>query len=187
MAMSDLEHFNQPTRRKAEFIKLPNTLKNKVGGGGLSENILNKAQALLENNTTDFRPLGEMYLDALSKGLDQAKNPAADANMEDMISTMLYPSMQMKANGGMFHYPLVTSIADLLIHFLEVIEKLDEECLEIIQAFHTTLRAILLGQIKGNGGQRGKELHDALSEACFRYFEKHPDNREEKEYEAGAF
>ena len=58
-------HFDQVPRRKAEFIKPPNILKAKVGSGGLSEDILNKAQLLLENNTVDFQPLAEIYLNSL--------------------------------------------------------------------------------------------------------------------------
>lgn len=175
-------YYNQPTRRKAEFIKPPNLLKAKVGSGGLSEEILNKAQALLENNTTDFRPLGEMYLDAMLKGMEKAQKISDVTETEDIIISMLYPAMQLKANGGMFRYPLVTLIADRLIHFLEVIEHLDAGAQELVQAFHTTIRAILLGQIHGDGGARGKELHDALTEACFRYFQRNPDNVEDQSY-----
>lgn len=174
----DAPHFNQAPRRKAEFHMPPNTLKVKVGNGGLSEDILNKAQALLENNTVDFRPLGEMYLDALAKGIEQARTPPKDMETESIIAAMLYPATQLKANGGMFHYPLITSIADKLIQYLEVIANVDAEALEIILAFHTTIRAILLGQIKGNGGIKGAELMQALVDACYRYFEKNPENRD---------
>ena len=173
-------HFSQMPRRKAEFFNPPNHLKRKVGTGGLSEDILNKAQAMLENNTVDFRPLGEMYLDALTKGVELARTPPKGMETENIIAGMLYPATQLKANGGMFHYPLITSIADKLIQFLEVIAKADAESLEIIQAYHTTLRAVLLGQIKGDGGMHGAELMQALVNACYRYFEKHPQNREER-------
>lgn len=178
----DAPHYNQPQRRKADFHMPANTLKVKVGNGGLSEDILNKAQALLENNTVDFRPLGEMYLDALTKGIEQARTPPRDMETEHIIAAILYPAMQLKANGGMFHYPLITNIADKLIQFLEVITTVDAAALEIILAFHTTIRAVLLGQIKGNGGMRGAELMQALVDACYRYFEKNPENREEKPY-----
>lgn len=175
----DTPHFNQPQRRKAEFHMPPNMIKKKVGGGsGLSENILSKAQALLENNTVDFRPLGEMYLDALNKGIEQARTPPKGLETEHIIAAMLYPAMQLKANGGMFHYQLITSISDKLIQFLEVIANIDPPALEIILAFHTTMRAVLLGQIKGNGGMRGAELMQALVDACYRYFEKNPENRD---------
>ncbi len=178
----NIQHYNQPQRRKAEFHMPPNIIKKKVGGGGLSENILSKAQALLENNTVDFRPLGEMYLDALSKGIEQARTPPKGLETENIIAAMLYPAMQLKANGGMFHYPLITNISDKLIQFLEVITVIDAPALEIILAFHTTMRAVLLGQIKGNGGIRGAELMQALVDACYRYFEKNPENKEEKPY-----
>lgn len=172
------EHYKQSRKRKAEFITPPNKLKEKVGGGGLNEDILNKAQALLENNAVDFQPLGEMYLEAMMNGLNYAKR--AQKNLTDneaLIATILYPAMQLKANGGMFHYPLVTSIADKLIQFLEVIDTPDSEVLEIVLAFHTSIRAVLMGNVKGDGGKYGEELEQALVDACFRYFEKFPDNK----------
>jgi hypothetical protein len=182
MDKKDAHHFNQPARRKAEFCMPLNTLKRKVGSGGLSEEILNKAQALLEHNTIDFRPLAEMYLDTLSKGIEQARRASSTADTEYLIAGMLYPATQLKANGGMFHYPLVTQVGDKLVQYLEVISSVDLEVLEIVQAFHTTIRAILLGQVQGDGGKYGDELMQALVDACYRYFEKHPDNRDDGPY-----
>lgn len=176
--MTDETHFNRPVRRKAEFIKPPNLLRAKMGTGGLSDTILDKAQALLENNTVDFRPLGEMYLDSLMRGLYRAQEAdPARSDPEELISGMLYPAMQLKANGGMFHYPLVTAIADRLIHYLEVIEEPDPDALEIVLAFHTSIRAVLMGKVTGDGGRYGTELMDVLSDACMRYFDKHPENK----------
>ena len=169
-------HYDQVPRRKAEFIKPPNILKAKVGSGGLNEAILEKAQKLLENNTVDFQPLAEIYLGSLMKGVELAKATSHEEDSEYVIVTMLYPGMQLKANGGMFHYPLVTSIADKLIQFLEVIEHPDIEAVEIVLAFHTTIRAVVLGRIKGDGGKHGQELLRALHDACVRYFEKNPSN-----------
>ena len=53
----DAGHFNQKPRRKAVFIKPINILRSKVGYGGMDEDILSKAQALLENNSVDFLPM----------------------------------------------------------------------------------------------------------------------------------
>ncbi len=150
----------------------PNTLKAKVGSGGLSDDILRKAQTLLENNTADFQPLAEMYLASLMEGIELAKSGGEEQDDEYVISTMMYPAMQLKANGGMFQYPLISAIADKLIHFLEVINEPDIEAVEIVLAFHTTTRAVVMGRIKGDGGTHGKELLYALNQACSRYFEK---------------
>lgn len=169
-----MKHYNQTPKRNAEFIHPPNILKEKVGSGGISNDILDKAQALLENNTVDFMPLAEIYLDGLMKGIESAKDSNANDDTEYLISTMLYPSMQLKANGGMFHYPLITDIADRLIQFLEVIAEPDLESIEIVLAFHTTMRAIIHGKIQGDGGEHGSDLLSALNKACIRYFEKLP-------------
>ncbi len=165
-------HYNMSPRRKAEFFSPPNYLKLKVGNGGLTEDILTKAQALLESNTIDFAPLAEMYLDAIMKGIEQAKASKQNLDREVLIAAILFPGMQLKANGGMFHYELVTRIADKFIQFMEVIEVLDDQALEIITAFHTTIRVIILSRIQGDGGKRGEELITALIEACTRYFER---------------
>lgn len=170
-------HFKQPRRRKGEFIMPPNTLKAKVGSGGLSEEILMKAQELLENNSVDFQPLAEMYLNAMTNGINAARRAEDDSDPEPLIAAMLYPAMQLKANGGMFHYGLITAAADKLVQFLEVIIKPDADALEIVLAFHTTIRAIIMGRIQGEGGRYGKELLDALDSACLRYFDRYPYNR----------
>ncbi len=56
---------------------------------------------------------------------------------------MLYPAMQLKANGGMFRYPLITRISETLLQFLEVIAEPDQDAIEIVLAFHTTIQAVL--------------------------------------------
>lgn len=170
------QHFNQSPRRRAEFMRPPNTLKAKVGSGGISDAILDKAQALLENNVVDFMPLAEMYLQTLSKAIIAAQHQSDKHNGETMIMGMIYPAIQLKANGGMFHYPLVTIMADRLIQFLEVIVEPDLDALEIVLAFHTTLRAVIMGRITGTGGRHGQELLGALNDACMRYFERYPYN-----------
>jgi len=172
------KHYNRQVKRKAEFIKPPNTLKAKVGSGGISDEILNKAQALLENNAVDFQPLAEMYLNALLDGIKYAQEAPVEEDREKIIVSMLYPAMQLKANGGMFHYPLITQIGDRLIQFLEVIDEPDIEAIEIVLAFHATMRAIVMSRIAGDGGEHGEELYRALEDACMRYFERFPDNRQ---------
>lgn len=165
-------HYNRPRLRKAEFIKPPNILKQKVGYGGLNDEILDKAQKLLEENTQDFKPLGMMYLSSLMNGIEMAKGHGGSNDREQIIVSMLYPAMQIKANGGMFHYHLVSMIADKLIQFLEVIEEPDIEAVEIVLAFHSTITAIVQGRVSGDGGQQGQDLLNALSDACVRYFER---------------
>lgn len=168
-----MDHFNQKRKRRAEFIKIPNTLKARAGSGGLSEEILEMAQTLLENNTTDFSPMANTYLDQLFQGIESARVPKK-RDTEEQIAMIIYPAMQLKANGSMFQYPLITLMAQELIEFLEVIDRPDPKVLEICYAFYTTMRAVVSGGIKGNGGKAGQKLLAALTEACNRYFQKKP-------------
>jgi hypothetical protein len=170
-----MKHYNRTPLRRAEFIKPPNVLKQKAGSGGVSDAILDKAQKLLEENTLEFEPLGTMYLGALMGGIEKAKGYSHANDVEEIMASMLYPAMQLKANGGMFRYNLVSEIADKLIHFLEVLEEPDIEAVEIILAFHTAITAIIQGRIKGDGGTDGAELLRALTDACMRFFERHPE------------
>ena len=173
----ETKHFNQKRRRKAEFMKPVNVLKSKAGYGGLDDEILNKAQALLENNSVDFLPMAEMYLSGMMRGIERSRNPAPGESEKVLIAGMLYPAMQLKANGGMFRYPLVTRIADKLIQFLEVIAAPGKDAIEIVLAFHTTMRAVLMGRVIGSGGKHGDELMQALEAACLRYFEHYRGKR----------
>lgn len=177
--MANNSHFNQEPRRKAEIISPPNRVKEKVGHGGLTTEVLNKAQALLESVSVDFPAMAEMDLDTLASAISrirQIRSAGKDLTKgkeEDLINSLIYPSMQLKAHGGMFKYELVTRIADNLVHFLEVVHQMDDDAMEIVDAHNTTLRAIIHSRIEGTGGQKGKALLKELHEACSRYFDKY--------------
>ncbi|MBI1327938.1 MAG: hypothetical protein GC136_09885 [Alphaproteobacteria bacterium] len=160
-----------------QFIEVENTLKDKVGTGGLSEDILNKAQALIENTAIDFKPMAEIYLQALQNALELSRTMGDDLDHEGLIKRMLNATMQLKANGGMFGFPLVTRISEKLVNFFEVIHHMNADSHEIIQAFMTTIRIVLIGDIRGDGGAKGVELMNALDNACARFLEKYPRNR----------
>lgn len=154
--------------RKAELISLPNRLKEKVGSGGLDETVLAKAQELLENNTIDFKPIAAMLMDVLNESIADAKSGALKG--EAAIEAMIYPAMQLKAQGGMFHYPLISEISNILVNFLETVDDTDKDVLDIIVAHKMSMNAVLASQIKGDGGKVGRELRDALLDACARYY-----------------
>lgn len=163
------ETFQEQKRlRKAELITPPNKLKEKVGTGGIDEVVLNKAQNLLENNTVDFKPIASMLSDLLSEAITDAK--LGKISGEQAIEAMIYPAMQLKAQGTMFHYPLITEISNILVNYLETINNTDKDVIDIVVAHKMSINAVLSAEIKGDGGKVGKELRDALLDACNRYY-----------------
>ncbi len=178
----DVKHYNQKPIRDAQFINPPNTLRAKVGTGGLHDQILDKAQNLLENHAVDFTPLADMYLDRMHSGLVHARTLTDNTTEdEDVIAAILFPCVQLKANGAMFHYPLITRIAERFVQFMEVVERLDQESLDIADAFYGTIKLVVSAQIRGDGGDHGDQLVEELNNACLRYFEKHRDYIESRD------
>ncbi|MCK5374825.1 MAG: hypothetical protein KAJ40_06030 [Alphaproteobacteria bacterium] len=177
----DIQHYNQEPKRKAKFFSPPNILKAKTGSGGLNDTILDRAQDLLENHTADFIPLAELYINQMEKGIKEAFDIKESTDSEKALSKILMPCVQLKANGTMFHYPLVTRIADRFVQFMEVVERLDNETLDIANAFLTALKIVITGKIRTDGAGHGNALVEELNRACMRYFDKHKADIDENE------
>ncbi|MFP4098927.1 MAG: hypothetical protein ACLFP8_01780 [Alphaproteobacteria bacterium] len=176
----DVQHYNQKPKRKAKFFSPPNVLKAKAGSGGLNDAVLDRAQNLIENHTVDFAPLAEIYIKQMQDGINDASALGETTESEIFIENILMPCVQLKANGTMFHYPLVTRIADRFVQFMEVVERLDKETLDIAKAFLTALKAVVSGKIQSDGASHGDALVEELNAACMRYFEKHKKEIENK-------
>lgn len=164
---------NEP-RRRAEFIFPPNTLKAKVGSGGLDERIILKAQRVIDESGVDFLPIGKRYLASLQEGMRTAASSRGKVDDEALIATMIYPAMQLKANGGMFGYPDVTAVAARLIRFLEYLREPNTDAIDLVKVFTDSLQAILIMGDKGRSiSSHSDDLNMALDDACKRYFEKY--------------
>ncbi|PZP53441.1 MAG: hypothetical protein DI586_11050 [Micavibrio aeruginosavorus] len=173
MTQKDIEHFNKAPVRQAKFITPPNALKQKIGSGGVSDDVISQAQGLLDNNKFDFKPDGEEILNNMLMAMTKARRETSLDNTEDHIVGIMFQAMLLKTNGGMFHYDIVTKIADKLVQFLEVIEQIREPELQIVEAYYTTLRAVFISEMKGPVDAKGQQLYAALVDACTRYFEKY--------------
>lgn len=163
------DQFQHKKLRNAELIMPPNRIKEKVGSGGLDEKIIARAQSLIESNTEDFRPIAATLLDMMEAEISKAQT--GQQKGEAAIEAIIYPAMQLKAQGAMFKYPLITDISSTLVGFLEVIREINTDALEIIIAHKTTLRAVLRAEIKGDGGAQGEALRAELRDACTRFFQ----------------
>jgi hypothetical protein len=166
--MSDPKTVPPRRVRNAELLIPPNVLKEKAGSGGLDERTLVKAQDSLANNTVDFAPIADTLLGILNEAILNAKSGTAQG--EAAIEAMMHPVMQIKAQGGMFDYALVTELGNLLLNFLETVTKIDDDVLAIVIAHKQAIGAIVAGKIKGDGSQIGKDLRNALSDACNRFY-----------------
>ena len=171
MPPTDNAPANAPKKfRKTELVTPPNTLKQKVGSGGLDPGVIAAAEKKIVENVVDFRPIAQDFLEDLTIALDAA---ARGANGEPAIEAMIYPAMQLKSQGSMFRFPLVTDISDILITFLETVPMIDKDVLDVVNAHKKALTAALENNLSGTGGAPGKALKDSLMDACGRYHRRH--------------
>lgn len=153
------------------FTPASKALKKKVGDGGIPAHILKKAQDYLDSNPIDFAPYAAHYLEqlvdtrnALAKGEQDA-----ESGLKKIVDTI----MQMKANGSMFHYQLVSMISDVMLRFMEKVKELDGDFVDILNVYLKVLEIVINKKITGNGGREGYALTQELHYACERYYNKH--------------
>lgn len=153
------------------FIKPPNKLKQKVGNGGIDEALLEQGQHFIESTDLDFVPIAREFLEELTRYAEDAKS--GKLKPEEGLEKIVQPVMQLKANGGMFRYQLVSDVADIALQFLENVDAINEDGLEVIRAHENAIQVIIGNKLRGDGGAEGYALVKELHEACKRYFVKH--------------
>ena len=152
---------------KVKYHSPPNVLKQKVGTGGIDPHVIQTAEDFISGNMVDFTPYGEKILIRLEKAIREAKGK--DRTERNVIDTITGPIMELKANGAMFRYYLVSEIADVMLNFLENITELNDDAFDIINVHQKTLEVILRSKLQGSGGREGRALAQELYDACSRY------------------
>lgn len=158
---------------KVRIIKASKTLQIKAGSGDIEDEKITKAEVVIEKNAEDFAPIAKEFLDRLLTATETARSEGHDLSKNKMLkASMTQPVMELKANARMFKYDLVTSLANIMLGFLENVKELDKDAIEIVGAHHKTLTAIILKKMKGDGGTNGLLLQTELEDAVERYFSK---------------
>lgn len=164
----------QDSSSDARFIEPPNTLKGKVGHGGIPPDLLQKSQECIETITMDFVPYAQKYIEEIEHNLKKLETHPSLKKDKIFLDKFAQPIMGLKANGGMFKYPLVSMIADVALQFLDKAAQLNQDGLDIIKAHNKSITLILNAQLKGYAGPEGQKITEELQNACDRYFKKHP-------------
>lgn len=162
---------NRP-HKKPRFIKPPNKLKMKVGAGSIDERLLDQAQAYIHKSETDFKPIAADLLKDVNDALKKLRGANNKHDKNKYKEELAGAIMQLKANGGMFHYQLISEIAGLALHFLENADHVNEEAIQIADIHAKTIHIILVNDLKGDGGKEGYALVKELEKACNRFYDK---------------
>lgn len=158
-------------KKEVRFIKPPNRLREKVGFGGMPPQNVKKAQDFIVGNKFDFEPYAREFLELLENTIDVTVRGKIGG--KEAIDKMSRPVMELKGNGGMFNYRLISEIADIVLNFLENIEELNEDAYVILEVHQKTLKVIIANKLTGDGGPQGRALAMELYKACNRFYKKY--------------
>lgn len=167
--------------KKPEFqrFKPQNTLAGKVGKGGLPDDILDEADAVIEAFTFDFIPMAYedlvKFQSALKK-LERSQAPLTEAQKD----TLMIPIMMIKANAGTFHYELLAEIAETMLFTIDCIERLNSDALEILHLQTRILNQLIDKATPEKITAFGSELLAEMDCAIERYRLKYPQSEKEK-------
>lgn len=160
--------------QKARIMKASHMLQSKVGFGEVDKEAIERGEKVIEAiGEIDFAPLIGEYVSALGDAIQNWKSHKEDEDDHELHESITEPVMQLKGNAAMFNYELVGKLANIMLNFLEAIEKIDDEVIEILEAHEKTLQKIIQSNMRDDGGVDGQLLQDELREACKRYFAKH--------------
>ena len=164
----------QTSSKKPRFIKPPNKLKAKVGAGGIDETLLDRAQNFIKTVEIDFKPIALDFLSEIKVAMKKAREANDIETRTKAKEELARAIMQLKANGGMFKYQLISEIAALALYFLESVEELNEDSIQVIAVHEKAIQIIVANNMSGDGGQEGYALVKELEKACDRFYKKYP-------------
>jgi CheY-like chemotaxis protein len=151
------------------YFRLPNHLKDKVGGlgqsgpGEIPAALLEEAETQLERAALDFTDWALEDLGKLSKLCQEALSKPGSRSKYFLEINLL--AHELRGQGGTFGYPLITAFAKGLFDVTYDGCRDDDQAVEIVKAHIDSMRAVIRDKVAGDGGQIGQALIKGLQTA----------------------
>ena len=150
-----------------EIINPPNTVKQKVGTGGLGavdQEALQRAEEVIVGMT-------DSYLDWVVEDLKKidkayAKLEAATGDGKEELEGIFQVSHDIKGQGGSFGYDLMTAIGNEPCRLIEKIDTPGPGEIEAIKVHIDAMKLVIGEDMKGQGGKAGEEILAGLQKVC---------------------
>lgn len=150
-------------------FRLPNSLKEKVGGlgqsgpGEIPVGLLEEAENQLERAQLDFTEWALGYLKNLSSLCEEAKGKEGGRGKYFEEINLL--AHELRGQGGTFGYPLISMFGKMLFECTGEGCKETDAAVEIVKCHIDAMRAVLRDKVAGDGGETGRALLKHLKHA----------------------
>ncbi len=152
---------------KLEIINPPKGLKEKAGTGGsgaIDPEAIEKAEEAIAS-------MADSYLDSVAEDIrkiDEAfeKLKVATGDRKEELMGVFQTALILKGQGGSFGYDLMTTIGNELCRLIEKLDKAGPKEVEAIKLHINSMKLVIGNDIKGDGGETGKEMLTGLQQVC---------------------
>lgn len=152
---------------KAVVLPPDKSLHQKIGSRRLSDIInkkdLAKADEAIDNRYDDFIEQVSEDMSVLDTALALAK---AQPNETQAYQQLFDAAFRIKSLSGTFGYQLASAIAKQLYNFVEDRSSATTQELALLDAEVSALKAIFAHNIKGDGGETGRQIFMSIQEVA---------------------
>lgn len=158
------------TKKRVWIFKLQRHLKAKLmtGNGETGEpmfdqNLIAAAEAKIAEMESDYSD----WVQESIEEMDQAYNAMveAPATCEQYIERIHRIALELRGQGGIFGYPLMTQFGKSLYETTSAGVDHTSKRLSLIEAHIDLIKVVVKQKIKGDGGETGRDLLQSLAQA----------------------
>jgi len=152
------------------YFRLPNSLKDKVGGGligpaEIPQDLLLEAEEQMERGADDFSIWALEYVKELSEHCKKALSEENDIGRDKIFADINLLALELRGQGGTFGYPLITTFGKSLYDATTSGCRDDDVAVEIVKSHVDAMGAVLREKVEGDGGEIGRALLESLKMA----------------------
>ena len=161
---------------RAIYFRPANKLREKLGPNALRGQIdfdplvIQAAELRIQELVGDYSTWVNRYLESMDQSFEALStgsgNPSAHIRNINQIAH------ELRGQGGIFDYPLITAFGKTLFEATsDITAEVTENRLKLMEAHIDALRLVFSKQIKGNGGDVGMALMKDIKRAVHKYSE----------------
>lgn len=156
----------KPPKKRATIIPPDTRLKDKLGRENKLDQFIDPIRVTMAQNIVSTNR--EVFMAQVTedmKGLEEAYRYIMEHEdaLIPAIQTIYAAAFRIKGLAGTFDYTLASAVAKHLYSYLEHRKTLTAFDRKLIEAHITTLNIIFKKNIKGDGGEVGKQLYAGLT------------------------
>ena len=157
------------------YFEFTNRLAAKVGGLAagselpkLDIEVLQKVQEKITEMSGDYSTWIADEIRKLDESLHKLKDP--DANLRSLMARINRGAHEMRGQGGIFGYPLITEFSkSLFLSTNKNVQAISDNEYELLKAHIDAIKVVISEKVEGDGGETGRALLAGIQAAIKKY------------------